>query len=196
VSSQCKLRLDPRFERRQSQFLQPLDLDTSKGLECQVCQRRAMPEGKSLLERDKRGCRLALREFRAPTREQDFEHADVYLLRLQPEQIATRPGQKRRVGLAVCAQRLAKSRNVDLEVVRRTRRCTAAPQVVDQLVTRNELVRMQQQDGQKRPLLCAPERKNPTPAATSSGPRSRNRSSAISYPTTVARSRAHDHTAN
>ena len=56
------------------------------------------------------------------------------------------------------SQDLAQLGDVDLDALRRFRRRLLAPELVDQAVDRDDLVRVHQQRGQERALLRRPER--------------------------------------
>ena len=88
-----------------------------------------------------------------------LEARDVELARLDSGDVSGRTGHDH--GLAAgLSQSFAQLGDVDLHDLRGRRRRLVAPELVDQAVSRNDLVRAQQQDGEQRPLLRSSERQD------------------------------------
>jgi hypothetical protein len=90
----------------------------------------------------------------------------VELVRRDPQDIAVRSCQQDAVVVLVAVPRgratleePAQPRDEGVHAPRRTRRWGLGPELVDDLLDRNDLVGMQEQQREKRALLPAPERK-------------------------------------
>lgn len=82
-----------------------------------------------------------------------LETINIQLSRPNAQQI-TRRGR----GQALLAEALAKTRDIDLDVLRRCRR-RVTPELLDQPLARDRLVRVQKENRQQSILLTAPDRK-------------------------------------
>ena len=82
----------------------------------------------------------------------------VELGRLDREQVAGRPGQQ-----SLRGQQLAQPRDVDLQALHRGLGRLVAPELVDQTVAREDVVRVHEQQREQRALLGARERQRPLP---------------------------------
>jgi hypothetical protein len=71
---------------------------------------------------------------------------------LDPHEIAGPPGDEN-----LPPEHLAQRRHIDLHELGRRRRRALAPQLVDDPVARHDLVRVEQQQREQRPLLRRPE---------------------------------------
>jgi len=85
-----------------------------------------------------------------------FEAVEVELVGLQVEDVAGGTGLEPAV-----AERLAQLRDRVLEDLRRRRRRPAVPELVDQPLARQQLVRVQQHEDQERLLLAPVQRDRP-----------------------------------
>jgi hypothetical protein len=84
------------------------------------------------------------------------ETFEVELTALDAQLVSIRPGDQS----AVCStERLSKLGDVDLNALRRARWSLLAPELIDQAVTRNHLIRVQEQDREESALLPGSERK-------------------------------------
>jgi hypothetical protein len=156
VASQRELGLDAFLDRGEAKLLEPPHVGLGPRLVGEVRQRRAPPERQGLAQLGDRpfprtaGARL-LALFH-----QVLEAEDVELLRLDPQGVAGRTGdQDARRGSAgpLRLQRLAKLGHVHLQGVARGFGGGFRPQEIDQAVAGHDLVVVEQQQRQQRPLL-------------------------------------------
>ena len=85
--------------------------------------------------------------------DQPFRSPDVRLLRGDSKNVPRRPRHEK-----LMTDELAQARDIDLHDRRRRRRRPLPPHKVDQLVRRDEFVRVHQERRENRALLTAPER--------------------------------------
>jgi hypothetical protein len=152
VAAEREVGLDPLLERNESQLLQPSDLGRCEVLVREIGERRAPPERQSLAELGGGRGRLGTTRLR----HQPLESSEIELVPIDAQDVAGRAS-----GEHVAAERLAQPPDLDLDDLRRGRRRTFPPEPVDQLVGRDDLVRMQQEQREQRALLRSAER-NPT----------------------------------
>ena len=139
-----QLGVDALLERRQPQLLEPQDLRLRERLVGEVGERRAPPQGQRLAQL--RGGSSGLGPPRLGA--QALEHRDVQLVRFDVQHVAGRArGQPLGAELAPVAH------DVALDALGRGGRRRLAPQLADQPVGGDDLVRVQQQERQQRPLL-------------------------------------------
>ena len=151
-SSELEVGLDPLLEHGEPQLLEPGDRALGERLEGEVRERRAAPERKRLAERPRRRLGIAGPEPPRALLRELLESAQVDLGRAGDEDVAGLPGHDR-----LGPEHLAELRDVDLDHVRRGLGRPLAPEVVDQPVDGDELVRAQEQHREERPLLRASE---------------------------------------
>jgi hypothetical protein len=83
---------------------------------------------------------------------EELELIDVQLARPDPEHVAASLSRQ-----SIVSEQLAQSVNVGVQRLGGARRESFPPQRVDQLISGYDLVCVQQQHGQQRPLLAPPE---------------------------------------
>jgi hypothetical protein len=136
------------LERGEPQALEAGDLRSREVLVREVCERRPAPHRERLAQPSRR----ALRGRFARLGNDPLEARPVELVRLDAQQVA---------GLArdesPLAELFAQARDVDLNAFRRRARRLFRPKLVDQPRHRDDLVRVQEEDRQQRPLLPRPE---------------------------------------
>jgi hypothetical protein len=64
--------------------------------------------------------------------------------------------------VAAVAQQASHTRHQDFEAMNVSRSARSTPQILDQDITRDDLIRMHQQNGKKRTLLRSAERNQPS----------------------------------
>jgi hypothetical protein len=143
VAAEGELRLDPLLERLESQLLETHDLPTGELLVGKLGKRRTAPERERLPQTLER----AVGRERSRLGNQLPEAIKVELSRLDPDQIAARPGDD-----DVFAKGLAELRYVYVEPFRGRVGWPAAPQQLHQPCGGNDLVRPQEQDGEQSAL--------------------------------------------
>ena len=144
MPAEREVAVDPVHQRRQPQLVELRDLVTSARLELEPGERRAAPERQRLPETLGGALELALRDELLRLRNEDLHAARIEPLRLDVAAVAAGRGRDR-IG-AGDAERLAQLREIDVDRLARGRRRRLPPQVVDQALARDELVRVQEQD--------------------------------------------------
>jgi hypothetical protein len=138
VPASPQISVDPVLETGQAKLLQACDLVPGEPLIGELGQRRPAPLCKRLVQ-------LA----RLP---QALSTRDVELVGLDPQQVAGCPGLQ-----AVLAEQLPELRDVNLKRLMGRFRPLVLPKGVDQPLARDDLVRVQEQDGEEGPLFGAAE---------------------------------------
>ena len=133
---------DARLERRQPTLLEPRRLGLGEGLVGNVGERRAPPERERLPER-----------VRLPRGGKPLEALDVELVRLDPDDVAGRPGED-----PFGAQRLAERMHVHLQRAGGALGRGLAPDPVDETIRGDRLVGLEQQQSEQRPRPFPAER--------------------------------------
>ena len=144
-----QVRIDALLEHGQPELLEPCDLGLRERLVSQVRERRPAPECKRVPKLARGRARVA------PPRliRQPLEAGQVELGRLDLEHVAGCPCSEPPI-----AELLAQPGDVDLDALGTGGRRGGPPQLVDQAVSRDELVRLEQKDRQERTLLDPAER--------------------------------------
>ena len=97
-------------------------------------------------------------ERRSTVAEELLEPIQIDLIRVEPDEVA---GTLSDEDLARRAEQLAQLRHVDLDRVRGRRRRVFTPELVDQAVGRDDLIRVEDQDHKQRSRLRAAELERP-----------------------------------
>ena len=167
VSPQLEVGLDSFLECRQTKLLEAGDLRLGERLVRQIGKRGAAPQRKRLAEPGGRGRCIAAADGFPRLRAYPLKAPQVQLLGLDADQIAGRARDQNPVrgGARRPLEQLAQARDMHLERLRCGLRRLPAPQLLDQAVTRNDLVRVGEQDreqcslfrssgGKKRTVRC------------------------------------------
>jgi hypothetical protein len=154
TSPEGKLRLDPLFDRHPPTLLETHRLCPRERLVQQIGERGPTPQRQRRVQ-----CRCGIRDSSprrrlTPLLEQTLESIEVQLLRFDPQQIAR--GTPRE---PAPSERLPKSRDVVVKRVSSARRRMLSPQSLDQPISGDCLVGVQQKDREQRTLLRPSERK-------------------------------------
>ncbi len=157
VAPQRELGLDQQLVRSHPLVLQARDLALGEGLVGEVVERRAAPERERRFQRRDRPLGAAGGELAPPLRQPVLEPVRVEPLGLDPQLIAVLARDHH-----VARERLAQPRDADLERLRRAGRARVAPQLVDQPVAAERLVRVEQQEREERALAVPAERDRTT----------------------------------
>ncbi len=129
MATRCEIRLDSFLDRCEPQLVEARALRLRPGLVAEVGERGATPECKRLV-------RLSFGQ-------QVFEAGGIELVSLKPEEIAGRARLD-----PVHSESLPELRDVHLQRCLRSFRRPLAPESVDQPLTRDELVPMQEEEGE------------------------------------------------
>jgi hypothetical protein len=148
VTARLQVGVHTVLERGEPQALESGDLRSREVLVREVCERRPTPHRERLAKPSRR----ALRGRFARLGNDLLEARAVELVRLDAQQVARLARDE-----SPLAELLAQARDVDLDALGRRARRPLRPQVIDQPRSRDDLVRMQQQDREQRALLSRPE---------------------------------------
>ena len=157
IPAESEVDLDAQLERGKPDLLEPRDRRLGEALVGDVRERRSPPQRQRLPQPIGGVACLPVREALPRVVDQPLEPVEVELIRPQTDHVA---GRLR--GEGIRRKRLAKARHVDTE---RSAACLGRilpPEVVDQTVGGNDLVRVQEKGGEESTLLRAAE---PTLAA-------------------------------
>ena len=156
VAAEREIAIDPIHQGCEAQLVEPRDLVAPLRLERQTGQRRATPQCERVPKELSCGIRLTRCGTLVGVGGQPLRTQRVEALGLEREPVTTGHGGDRIP--AVAPERLAQLGQVDADGLPRRRRRRRAPQVVDQPLGRDHLVRTQEQNRQDRSLFQRPER--------------------------------------
>ena len=160
VEAQGEIGVDPLLERGQPKLLEPCDLRLGERLVRDVGQRRAVPQREPLSKPLGRPLRIVARKSLPPLLQQALEDVRIERVGCDAEDVAVplrlEPGSGRGVAVGI-GERPPEPRDVRLQRLRGGRRRALAPEVVDELVLRHDLVRAEEEGGEQRTLLGAAE---------------------------------------
>ncbi len=145
--------LDPFLERRQAQLLEPGPLAPGERRGRELRERRPAPEPERLPQAVRRRLRPPFRQRRAPLGHETLEAVEVEVVGPELEYVAGRPCAQQSL-----RQHSAKLRHIPLNHLRRRRRNLLAPELVDQRLERERVVRVQEEQGEQRALSSSCER--------------------------------------
>ena len=159
VTAEREIGLDALLERHEPQLLEARDRRLGERLVREVGKRLPTPQRERRAQEPCRLLRVAGRACSARAIELALEARDVELVRLDSGDVPGWTGRDH--GLAAgLSQSFTQLGDVDLDDLRGRRRRLVAPELVDQAVNRNDLVRPQQEDGEQRTLLRSSERQD------------------------------------
>ena len=168
VRAQLEVGGDPLLEHAEAQILEPVDLGLRERLQLHVGQRRPAPERERLAEEQRP---VPPAQPHRASRTSRSKRAEIELVAVELEHVPGRP-RLQQSG----PEQLAQLRDGVLERGRRRPRRVLAPELVDEALRRDRLVRAQEQQRQQRALIPAAERHRQPPSSTSRGPRILNSS--------------------
>src|SRR5712691_8431217 len=160
MPAETELCVDPLAHHTQVELFETANLAARKRLVGEVGERRSAPQRERLAQQQRRALGVAGSLCSSPFLEPLPEAVDVELARRNAEGVASCLRLQ-----TVVAQDAAQLRHVVLEDLRRRRRRLVGPELVDQRVGRQRLIRMDQQKCEQRSLLAAPDREL-SPVAT------------------------------
>ena len=159
VPAESEIGVDPVLECLEPQLVEAIDVGPRELLVGEVVERAALPERQGRSQAI--GCRVGIAVVQQPPAltGQPLEALGVDLIRAYLQHVSGRQRDENLVLASVAAwlERLAKMRDVALEHVRGGLRRRVTPQVVDQSVGGDDLVRTQQEQREHSPLLRASE---------------------------------------
>ena len=161
VPAEPQVGLDAILDRSEAGLLEAGDLWLRERLVLEVRQRRSSPEPERVAELPGRRLGPVTGEVLAGLGHQALELARVELARSDAQDVARAPGQQHPVGhlaAPVLRERLAQLGDVDLHALGGGRGRPLAPELVDQPVAGDDLVRVEQENREQRLLLPATER--------------------------------------
>ena len=157
VPAEGELRVDALLERRQQDLLQPRDRELRERLVLEICERRPAPEGQASRCSSNAGS-ASPRASACPA--SSVSRSNRLRSSCSPrdvEDVAGRPGLEPRL----LAERLAKLRDLAVHLRRRRHGGAAGIELVGEPVDRDDPVRVQEQDRERRPLLRPAEPDRP-----------------------------------
>ena len=149
VPSECKLRVEAVLERREDQLVEPTRGHLRERLMLEVGKRRAAPKRECLTLQLERGLTLATVERLTRLLGQPLESPQVEVLACDVEHVARCPSLE----ADLVAERLAELRDLAVHLRGRGHGGTARVELVREAVDRDDPVRVQEQDRERRPLL-------------------------------------------
>ncbi len=155
VASERKLGFDPLLDRAHPELPESQPFRVGERRRVEVRQRRPAPERERLREQRRCTLRIAVGKRLAPLSREPLEAAEVDFATVELEDVAGSAGED-----TVRAKRLPQPRDVALQGGRCRLGGTIAPDVVDQAVARDDLVRMQDEQRQERALLRPAQRRD------------------------------------
>ena len=158
VAAERKLRVDQLLDRADAQLAEPCDLALGERLISEVTERGPTPHRQRTLERRGRPLGAARRQLRPSLCYQPLEAMHVQPLRIELELVTVVARDQQAIGTVAVGERLAQSGDVDLECLGGRRRRSSAPQLLDQPIGAQRLVRVQQEQREQRLLLAAADR--------------------------------------
>ena len=150
--------VDTILQRGQAQLIHAPNRCLCEGLEREVCEGGAAPETQRLAQLRRGLLRSPSAERGAAVAEELLEPIQVDLIGVEPDEVA---GTLSDEDLARRAEQLAQLRHVDLDRVGGRRRRLLAPELVDQAIGRDDLIRVEDQDDEQRSPLRAAELERP-----------------------------------
>jgi hypothetical protein len=150
VPTQGEICLDAQLERHQAKLVEAKDLRLRERLAHEVGESRPAPEIERIVEQSRSlvGRRLAC------LLDELLEAEEIELVRCNPDQISGLPGDDH----FARAKHLSQLRDVILERVSGSPRRLGSPELVDEAIVGDDLVRTGKQDGEKCPLSRSAER--------------------------------------
>ena len=156
LATKGEVRLDPGLERRQSELLEACDLGLGEGLEGEVGQGTTTPECERIPKR--RRCPLCLTPCELPPTllQQRLETVDVELVWWNPQRVA-RGVRDKELFAGLVGKESPQPREIDAQdrVDRLWGRIP--PELLDQSLARDRLVRVQDEQAEERSLFRATE---------------------------------------
>ena len=156
MTAEREVGLDPILDCRETKLLESRDLALRKRLVDEVGQGGAAPERERFPERTGSRLGIAACERIAALLDQALEQAHVDLVGLCAEEVTGAAGEQH-----TGPKQLAQLGDVVLHDLRSGVGRLVAPELVDQLLARDDLVRVQEQNGKESLPLLAPEAKRP-----------------------------------
>ena len=175
---ECELRVQTLLERGQQHLLQPSAREFGEWLALEICKRGSAPEGQCVPLQVEGHLGLAASKCLPGLPGQTLEPPQVELLPREMEHVSRCSGLEPRL----VPERSAELGDVAVHLRRRRDRRAARVQLVGEPVERDDPVRAQEQDRQRRPLLRATE----TNRSVGSGDLERPQDPELEHRSTVA----------
>ena len=150
VAAERQISLDPTLERDQPLLLQAGDVALRERLVREVRQWRPAPQRERLAQPVAAARRIPVCHQPTAVREQALEPDDVDVVGTDLGDVAV-AARQHHLTVGGRLQLLAQLRDVHVQALGRRRRRPLAPQLVDQALRRDHLVRVHQQQSQQRP---------------------------------------------
>ena len=149
MASYRQVGFDAFFQRAEAQLIEARDRRLREGVVGEVGKRGAAPQAECFPQRGRGSGGLGVHGFFA----QPFEAVEVELSGLQPQFVAGGSCHDR-----VGSEAPPQLRDIDVQTLGRGRRRSAAPDVIDQSIGGDDLVRVDQQDAERGARLSLRQR--------------------------------------
>ena len=148
VAPKCEVGVDPKLQRCQPNLFEPGDGSLSELLVGEVRECWSSPQSEGVAEPRRRIGRKAASQQSPRFVDQPLEPVEIELVGLDPDEVSGRSGRQH-----VLRKRLSKSRDVDAQCRGGVLRRALAPELVDQPVSGNDLVCVEDKNSPKRTRL-------------------------------------------
>ena len=157
VASEGEVCVDPGLERRQSELLQTGDLGLGESLEGEVRKCRSPPECERIPERQRSGFWLTARELPPTLLQQSLEAPYVERVRRNTQHVTRGVREQELFAGSVC-EKSPQPREIDAQDRVDRLWGSISPQLLDEPLAPDGLVRVQEEKAEERALLRATER--------------------------------------
>ena len=158
VTAERELGVDLQLERGDAQLGEPRDRRLGELLVGDVRERVAAPQCEGPVERGRGRLRATGRLLALRLGHEPLEAVGIDALRIDDELVAGLACHDDAAAVQAPVERLAQPRDLDLDRLRGRRRSPRAPELVDQPVGAERLVRVEQEQREEGALLPPPER--------------------------------------
>jgi hypothetical protein len=157
VASKGEVRFDPGLERGQSELLQTGDLGLGERLEGEVCKCGSPPECEGIPKRQRRAFRITARELPPTLLQQRLEAVYVELVWRNTQHVA-RCLREQELSAGSVGKESPQPREIDAQDRVDCLRGSIPPELVDESLARDGLVRVYEEDAEERALFRTTER--------------------------------------
>jgi hypothetical protein len=157
LASQDEVGFDPGLERCQSELLETGDLGLSEGLEGEVCECGSPPEREGIPKRQRSTFGLTARELPPTALQQRLEAACIEPFRPYAQHVA-RGLREQELFAGSLDKESPQPREVDVQDRVDRLWGSIPPELLDESLARDRLIRMDEKEAEERALLRTPER--------------------------------------
>ena len=157
LAAEGEVCFDPGLERRQSELLQTGDLALGEGLEGEVCKCRSAPECEGIPKRQRSALRLTARELPPTLLEQRLEAMCIEPFWRNTQHVA-RGLREQELFAGSVGEESPQPREIDVQDRVDCLWGSIPPELLDESLARDGLVRVHEEEAEERALLRTPER--------------------------------------